>query len=71
MEKACIFIAGMKQTSDPKKDLKRQIGTVQAKAYYISMEKRKGRMDAETVDTIALDDAEAALEGTSKMLKMW
>ena len=36
LEKACIFIAGRKQTSDPKKDLKKQIGAVQAKAYYIS-----------------------------------
>ena len=28
-------------------------------------------MDAETFDTITWDDAEAALEGTSKMFKMW
>ena len=28
-------------------------------------------MDTGTLDTIACDDAEAALEGTSKMLKMW
>ena len=71
LEKACVFIAGRKQTSDPKKDLKRQIGTVQAKAYYTSREKRKGGMNAETFDTIAWDDSEAALEGTSKIFKMW
>ena len=28
-------------------------------------------MDADTFDTIAWDDTEAALEGTSKMFKMW
>ena len=28
LEKVCVFIAGRKQTSDPKKDLKRHIGTV-------------------------------------------
>ena len=28
-------------------------------------------MDAETFDTIAWDNAEAALEGTSEMFKMW
>ena len=32
LEKACVFIAGRKQTSDPKKDSKKQIGAVQAKA---------------------------------------
>ena len=46
LEKTCVFIAGRKQTLDPKKDLKRQIGTVQAKAYYTSRgkeERRNGR----------------------------
>ena len=38
--KVCVFIAGRKQTSDPMKDLKRQIGTVHAKAYYSSREKK-------------------------------
>ena len=33
LEKVCVFIAERKQTSDPKKDLKQQIRTVQAKAY--------------------------------------
>ena len=42
LEKACIFIAGRKQTSDPKKDLKKQIGAVQEKAYYTSRERKKG-----------------------------
>ena len=28
-------------------------------------------MDAETFDTIAWNDVEAALKGTSKMFKMW
>ena len=28
LEKVCVFIAGRKQTSDPKHDLKRQIGMV-------------------------------------------
>ena len=41
------------------------------KAYYTSRESRKGGMEAGTFDTIAWDDAEAALEGTSKMFKMW
>ena len=71
LEKACVFIAGRKQTSDPKKDLKKQIEAVQAKAYYTSRESRKGGMNAGTFDTIAWDDTEAALEGTSKMFKMW
>ena len=71
MEKACVFIAGRKQTSDPKKDLKKQIGAVQAKAYYASRESKKGGMNARTFDTIAWDDTEAALEGTSTMFKMW
>ena len=45
LEKVCVFIAGRNQTSDPKKDLKQQVGTVQAKAYYISRkkERRNGR----------------------------
>ena len=71
LEKACVFIASRKQTSDSKKDLKKQIGAVQAKAYYTSRESRKGGMNAGTFDTIAWDDTEAALEGTSKMFKMW
>ena len=71
LEKACVFIAGRKQTSDPKNGLKRQIGTVQAKACYTSRETRKGRMDAETFETITWNDAEAALEGTRKMFKTW
>ena len=65
LEKACIFITGRKHTSDPKKDLKKQIGAVQAKAYYTSRGSKKGGMDAETFDTIAWDDTETALEGTS------
>ena len=32
LEKACVFIAGRKHTSDPKNDLKQQIGVVYAKA---------------------------------------
>ena len=46
LEKVYVFIAGRKQTSDPKKDPKRQIGTVHAKAYYTSRgnkEKWNGR----------------------------
>ena len=43
LEKACVFIAGRKQTSDPKNDLKRQIGMVHAKAYYTSREKKERR----------------------------
>ena len=48
-----IFIARRTQTSDPKNDLKRQIGMVHAKAYYTSREMRKGGIDAETSDMIA------------------
>ena len=55
----------------PKKDPKRQLGAVQAKSYYTIRETRKGGMDAETFDTIAWDAVEAALEGTSKVFKMW
>ena len=66
-----MFIAGRKQTSDPKKDLKRQIGMIQANAYYTSRETRKGGMVAETFDTIAWNNVEAALKGTCKMFKIW
>ena len=52
LETTCVFIAGMKQTLDPKKDLKRQIGTVQAKAYSTSR-KGGGGMDIEAFDMIA------------------
>ena len=65
-----MFIVGKKQTLDPKKHLKRQIGTIQAKAYYTGREKRKGGMDAEVFDMISWDDVESALKGTSKMFKM-
>ena len=46
LEKVCMFIAGMNQTLDPNNNLKRQIGTVHVKAYYISRgetERRNGR----------------------------
>ena len=36
-----VFIAERKQTSDPKKDLKQQIGTIQVEAYYTGREKEK------------------------------
>ena len=71
LEKACVFITGRKHNSDPKNDLKRHIGTVQAKTYYTSRETRKVRMDAETFDAITWNNAAAALEGTSNMFKMW
>ena len=41
LEKAGLFIAGRKQTLDPKKDLRQEIGTIQAKAYHISRKKGK------------------------------
>ena len=65
------MIAGRKQTSDPGKDLRRQIGTVFAKQYYTTRERRKGGMDEETFDLIAWDDVERGLRGTSKMFKVW
>ena len=71
MEKACVFIAGRKQTSDPKKNLKKQIGVIQVKAYHTSREKRKGEMDAEVFHMISADYVEFALKRTSKMFKMW
>ena len=70
LEKACMFIAGRKQTLDPKNNLKQQIGTVHAKAYHTSREMRKDGMDAETFDTIAWNCVEAALKGTSRIFKM-
>ena len=71
LERACVFIAGRNPTSDPKINLKRQIGTVHAKAYYTRRETRKGGMDTETFDVITWNNVEAALKGTSKMFKMW
>ena len=44
---------------------------VHTQAYYTSRDMRKGGVDAETFDTITWNDVEAALEGTSKMFKMW
>ena len=41
LEKVCVCIARRKQTSDQKRGPKRQIGSVQAKAYYIIREKGK------------------------------
>ena len=49
LEKVCVFIAGRKQTSDPKTDLKRQIGTVHAKAYYTSRGKKKRQNGRESL----------------------
>ena len=68
----CVFIVGRKQTSDPRKVPKKQIGTVQASAYYTSRKnKKEGRMDAAVFDMVACDDIEFTLKGTSKMCKMW
>ena len=44
LKMACVFVAGRKYTSDPKKDLKRQIETVQENTYYTSRIK-KGKTD--------------------------
>ena len=66
----CVFFAVRKQIVDPRKDLKQQIGTVQAQAFCISREKRKRGMDAETFDMVSWDDIESVLKGTSRMLKM-
>ena len=41
LEKVYVFTAGRKQTLGPKEDLKRHIGTVQAKAYYTSKKKKR------------------------------
>ena len=71
LENVCVSVEGKKQTSDPGKDLKQQIGTVQAKAYYTSMKKRKYGMDAAVFDMVAWDDVKSTLKGTSKMFKMW
>ena len=71
LENACVFIVGRKETSDPRKDLKQQIGTVQGKTYYTSREKRKGGMDAAVFDMVAWDDVKSTLKGPSKMFKMW
>ena len=56
LETVCVIISGRKQTLDPKKGLKRQIGTVQTKAYYISRGKGKGGMDVKVFDMIAWND---------------
>ena len=71
LETVCMFKAERKQTSDPKKDHKRQSGTVQANAYYTSRGKRKDGMNMEVVDMIAWDDTEAALKGMSTMSNVW
>ena len=71
LENMCVFVAGRNQTSDPEKDLKQQIGTLQARAYYTRREKRKGGMDAKIFGMVAWDGIKTALKGASKMFKMW
>ena len=52
LEKASAFKIWRTQTLDPKKNLKRQIGTVHAKAYCTNREMKKDGMDAESFDKI-------------------
>ena len=66
-----MYIGGKKQTSDPRKDLKKQIGVQAAKDFYTTREKSKGGMDKETFSSIAWEDIDAAMKSTSKMYKLW
>ena len=71
LEYASVYIRGRKQTSDPRKDLKQQIGEQAAREFYTSREKSKGGMDEPTFSSIAWDDIDAAMRGTSKMYRLW
>ena len=70
LENVCVFVAGKKQPSDPRNDLKRQIGMVQAKAYYTDRGKRKGGMDAAVFDIVSWETVKSALKGTGNMFTM-
>ena len=67
LEYASVYRRGRKQTSDPRKDLKQQIGEQNAKDFYTSRERSKGGMDKPTFSSIAWDDIDAAMRGSSKM----
>ena len=71
LEHASVYIRGRKQTSDPRKDLKQQIGEQAAKDFYTSRERSKGGMDKPTFSSIAWDDIDAAMRGSSKMYRLW
>ena len=71
LEYACVYIGGKKQTSDPRKDLKKQIGKQTATEFYTTREKSKGSMDEETFSSIAWEDIDTAMKATSKMYKLW
>jgi len=71
LEYASVYIGGKKQTSDPRKDLKKQIGEQAAKEFYTTREKSKGGMDKETFSSIAWEDIDAAMKGSSKMCRLW
>ena len=70
LEKACVFVAGDKQTSDPRNAIKQEVGGKYARNYYAERPASKGGMRREIFDTIAWKDVTKALEGRSKMFKM-
>ena len=67
LEAARVFVNGIKQTTDIKKGLKRDIGRTQAREFY----KRKNLLSEEVFDVVDWDAIELSLKGKPKMYNLW
>ena len=64
-------MAGERKTSDPREFIMQDVRGRKTKEYYAERLASKGGARPEIFDTVAWDNVAKALEGTSKIYKMW
>ena len=72
LEAACVFVEGVKQTTDVGKDLKHVIGRQEARKFYAAkFDEGKGLMPPEAFDSVEWDALKMTLSCKPKMYNVW
>ena len=72
LEAACVFVEGVKQTTDVGKDLKHVIGRQEARKFYAAkFDEGKGLMPPEAFDSVEWDALKMTLACKPKMYNVW
>ena len=72
LETACVYVDGVKQTTEVGKDLKEVIGQQEAKKFYTAMfEAGKGLIPAEAFEVVDWEALKLTLSGKPKMYNVW
>ena len=72
LEAACVYVEGVKQTTEVGKGLKHAIGRQEAKAFYAALfEVDKGLMPPEAFETVDWDTLKLSLSSKPKMYNIW